>query len=66
MSSSGVALNDGRVQNRIENYNQFWQKDLNKEDEQNNKTRLEQYTDVVNGTSTLAFRCCLRYLIWTL
>ena len=52
MSSSGAALSDGRVQNRIENYNQFWQKDLNKEDEQGNKNRLEQYTEVVNGTSS--------------
>jgi sterol 24-C-methyltransferase len=52
MSSSGVALSDGRVQNRIENYNQFWQKDLNQEDESGNKNRLEQYTEVVNGTSS--------------
>ncbi|RXW16875.1 hypothetical protein EST38_g8974 [Candolleomyces aberdarensis] len=49
MSSSGVALSDGRVQNRIENYNQFWQKDLNNEDDEGNKNRLDQYTEVVNG-----------------
>lgn len=48
MSASSTALKDGRVQNRIENYTQFWQKDL-KTDE-NNKTRLDQYTEVVNGS----------------
>ncbi|TEB36756.1 delta-sterol C-methyltransferase [Coprinellus micaceus] len=42
-------LSDGRVQNRIENYNAFWKDDPAKEEEQDNKSRLEQYTDVVNG-----------------
>lgn len=49
MSSTGVQLNDGRVQNRIENYSKFWQKDPNKEQDIHNKSRLNSYTEVVNG-----------------
>jgi sterol 24-C-methyltransferase len=40
---------DGRVQNRIENYTAFWQKDKSQESEVDNENRLDSYTDVVNG-----------------
>ena len=50
---SNAALSDGRVQNRIENYNAFWKDDPSKEEEEDNKSRLDRYTDVVNGTSPL-------------
>ncbi|KAF8842443.1 hypothetical protein BDN67DRAFT_1067734 [Paxillus ammoniavirescens] len=40
---------DGRVETRVDNYTKFWQKDLNKESETENKNRLDSYTDVVNG-----------------
>ncbi|KAJ3507470.1 hypothetical protein NLJ89_g6287 [Agrocybe chaxingu] len=49
MSSTGVALSDGRVQNRVENYTKFWQKDLAEERSTDNDKRLESYTEVVNG-----------------
>jgi sterol 24-C-methyltransferase len=47
--STGVALNDGRVENRVENYTKFWKKDVATEGEADNDKRLESYTDVVNG-----------------
>jgi len=40
---------DGRVQNRIENYTGFWQKDAVKEQEAHNVNRVDNYTEVVNG-----------------
>jgi sterol 24-C-methyltransferase len=40
---------DGRVQNRIENYTSFWQKDTSKEGDAENENRIDSYTDVVNG-----------------
>ncbi|KAF9225999.1 hypothetical protein BS17DRAFT_778038 [Gyrodon lividus] len=40
---------DGRVETRVDNYTKFWQKDLNKESDTDNKNRLDSYTDVVNG-----------------
>ncbi|KAG1739771.1 S-adenosyl-L-methionine-dependent methyltransferase [Suillus occidentalis] len=40
---------DGRQEKRVENYTKFWQKDLGKEGEADNKNRVESYTDVVNG-----------------
>ena len=40
---------DGRVQNRIENYTGFWQKDAGKEHENDNVNRVDNYTEVVNG-----------------
>jgi len=49
MSSTSVQFDDGRVQNRVENYSKFWQKDLNKEQDVDNKHRLDSYTEVVNG-----------------
>ena len=55
MSSAAAPLSDGRVQNRIENYNQFWKKDLNKEEDDDNKARLDQYTEVVNGQCPACF-----------
>jgi sterol 24-C-methyltransferase len=47
MSSTG--LDDGRVGSRIENYAGFWQKDTGKETQVDSDTRVENYTDVVNG-----------------
>jgi sterol 24-C-methyltransferase len=46
---------DGRQENRVENYTKFWQKDLGKEGEADNKNRVESYTDVVNGMSSRLF-----------
>lgn len=40
---------DGRVGNRIENYNGFWKEDLRREDEGATEKRLDSYTEVVNG-----------------
>ena len=41
---------DGRVGRRIENYTQFWQKDMSKEAAHDTDNRLENYVDVINGT----------------
>lgn len=49
MSSTSVQFDDGRVQNRIENYSKFWKQDPNKEQDGDNKNRLDSYTEVVNG-----------------
>ena len=49
MSSTGVQLNDGRVESRVENYTKFWKKDPTKEEEADNSKRLDSYTEVVNG-----------------
>jgi len=49
MSSTGVQLNDGRVESRVENYTKFWKKDPTKEVDADNSKRLDSYTDVVNG-----------------
>ncbi|KAI6044256.1 S-adenosyl-L-methionine-dependent methyltransferase [Pisolithus marmoratus] len=43
------AYSDGRQQPRVEHYTKFWQKDLSRESEADNKNRLDKYTDVVNG-----------------
>ena len=43
-------LDDGRVGSRIENYAGFWQKDIKKEAQVDSDVRVENYTDVVNGT----------------
>lgn len=45
-----VAQADGRVNERIENYTKFWQKDISKDTEADTANRVESYTDVVNGT----------------
>lgn len=42
---------DGRVGSRIENYAGFWQKDIKKEAKVDSDVRVENYTEVVNGTS---------------
>lgn len=42
-------MEDGRVENRLQNYTKFWKTDLNKEEKHDNENRLNQYTDVVNG-----------------
>ncbi|KAF9467809.1 delta-sterol C-methyltransferase [Collybia nuda] len=49
MSANPAALADGRVGSRIENYNNFWQKDPNREEDVDAEKRLNSYTDVVNG-----------------
>jgi len=41
--------NDGRVGSRIENYSDFWQKDIRKEAQVDSDNRVESYTEVVNG-----------------
>ena len=52
MSSTGVQLNDGRVESRVENYTKFWKADPTKEEEADNSKRLDSYTEVVNGELT--------------
>lgn len=42
---------DGRVNERIENYTKFWEKDSAKDTETERENRLTSYTDVVNGMS---------------
>ncbi len=48
---NGQNLPDGRVNDRIENYTKFWQKDMGKEANVDTENRLDSYTDVVNGES---------------
>lgn len=48
---------DGRVGSRIENYAGFWQKDIKKEAKVDSDVRLENYTDVINGTLVPNTRC---------
>lgn len=48
---SSAHLDDGRVGSRIENYSGFWQKDISKEAQVDSDTRVENYTDVVNGAA---------------
>ena len=40
---------DGRVNDRIENYTDFWQKDMSQEQKLDTDNRVENYTDVING-----------------
>jgi sterol 24-C-methyltransferase len=42
-------FSDGRQDKRIENYTQFWQKDMSKEADADTENRNTSYTDVVNG-----------------
>ncbi|KAH9911706.1 S-adenosyl-L-methionine-dependent methyltransferase [Fomitopsis serialis] len=44
-----VAQADGRVNERIENYTKFWQKDISKDGADDTANRVDSYTDVVNG-----------------
>jgi sterol 24-C-methyltransferase len=46
-----MARSDGRVDNRIENYTKFWKEDPNAEQGKDNEKRLNNYTEVVNGSS---------------
>lgn len=41
---------DGRVDERIQNYTKFWQKDISKDGKIDTVNRVDSYTDVVNGT----------------
>lgn len=50
---SSAQLDDGRVGSRIENYSGFWQKDTSKEAQVDSDTRVENYTEVVNGAVSL-------------
>jgi sterol 24-C-methyltransferase len=60
---SSTQLDDGRIGSRIENYSGFWQKDINKEAQVDSDTRVENYTDVVNGAArwTLCTRLASAY-----
>ena len=49
MSRTNAQMKDGQVEDRLQNYTKFWKSDLNKEQSDDNKNRLDQYTDVVNG-----------------
>ncbi|KIY63359.1 hypothetical protein CYLTODRAFT_458169 [Cylindrobasidium torrendii FP15055 ss-10] len=40
---------EGRIHSRIENYSNFWQKDLSKEQDVDTENRSGAYADVVNG-----------------
>ena len=48
-ATNGDVLADGRQSQRVDNYTKFWQKDLGKEADIDNKNRIDSYTDVVNG-----------------
>ena len=48
-TTNGDVLADGRQSQRVDNYTKFWQKDLGKEADIDNKNRIDSYTDVVNG-----------------
>lgn len=41
---------DARSESRVSNYTKFWQKDSAKDGEADKANRLDQYTDLVNGT----------------
>ncbi|KAF9012971.1 delta-sterol C-methyltransferase [Hymenopellis radicata] len=49
MSTPTTPDADGRIGARIENYSNFWQKDLSKEEAVDTENRVGGYTDVVNG-----------------
>lgn len=49
---------DGRVNSRIENYTAFFDKNSVHDSEEHKKNRLENYTDVVNGTARNSGRVC--------
>lgn len=55
MASNNGTLADGRVNSRIENYTQFWQKELSNEAKVDTDNRVDSYTDVVNGMSIRIF-----------
>lgn len=40
---------DGRVDSRIQNYTGFWQKDTQQDSKVDTDTRVENYTEVING-----------------
>ena len=42
---------DGRVNSRIENYTDFWQKDMSQEKKADTDNRVDNYTEVINGSS---------------
>ena len=50
---------DGRVQSRVENYAKFWDKDSAQDGQAQMDNRLDQYTEVVNGASSVVLgpRC---------
>lgn len=48
-TTTNIPMEDGRVENRLQNYTKFWKTDLNKEEKHDSENRLNQYTDVVNG-----------------
>ncbi len=67
MSAPTTPDADGRIGARIENYSNFWQKDLSKEQAVDTENRVGGYTDVVNGMSTVfhilhSYSSCYRLL----
>jgi len=40
---------DGRIDERIQNYAGFWQKDIAKDSKADEDTRVQNYTEVING-----------------
>lgn len=54
-------LADGRERSRISNYNDFWQKDLLKEAAVDTENRIDNYTEVVNGSYLFTALLCDTY-----
>jgi sterol 24-C-methyltransferase len=54
-STTRATLADGRVNDRIANYTAFWEKDSKNDGETQKANRLDNYTEVVNGTSADSF-----------
>ena len=46
-------LKDGRVKSRVANYTAFWDKDAARDGNVQKDNRVENYTDVINGTLLL-------------
>ena len=40
---------DGRIDSRIQNYTSFWQKDTQLDSKVDTDTRVDNYTEVING-----------------
>ena|ERR1700761_5569656 len=51
-TTATAPIQDGRIQSRVENYTGFWEKDSANDTEVQRANRLDQYTDVINGSSS--------------
>ncbi len=49
--SSNPSATDGRSEGRMQKYADFWDSDMKKEEKSHTENRLENYTEVINGTS---------------